>query len=59
MRVVTRHRLALVVLLASLAGLGRLAWPYAEGASFVGAYLPLLVSAGGVEEDEPGACRQG
>ena len=35
MRVVTRRRLALVVLLASLAGLGRLAWPYAEGASFV------------------------
>jgi dienelactone hydrolase len=35
MRVVTRRRLALLVLLASLTGLGWLAWPYAEGASFV------------------------
>ena len=35
MRYVTRRRLALIVVLASLAGLGWLAWPYAEGASFV------------------------
>jgi len=35
MRFVTRRRLALIVVLASLAGLGWLAWPYAEGASFV------------------------
>ncbi len=35
MHLMTRRRLALVVVVVVVAGLGWLAWPYAEGASFV------------------------